>query len=39
MTTARKPKNHIQESVGSKVFDVINVIIMLLLCFVTLYPM
>ena len=39
MTTVRKSKNHIQESVGSKVFDVVNIIIMLLLCFVTLYPM
>ena len=31
--------NHIQVSVGSKVFDVCNFILMILLCFVTLYPM
>lgn len=39
MTTMKKSGNHIRESVGSHVFDVINIIIMLLLCFVTLYPM
>ena len=33
------PSNHIKASVGSRVFDVVNTIVMIALCFVTLYPM
>ncbi len=38
---AKKPiaSNHIQKTVGSRIFDVCNILLMLLLCFVTLYPM
>ena len=39
MTNVKVSKNHIRESAGSRIFDVINIVIMLLLCFVTLYPM
>ena len=30
------PSNHIKASVGSRVFDVVNTIVMIALCFVTL---
>ena len=33
------PSNHIKASVGSCVFDVVNTIVLIALCFVTLYPM
>lgn len=33
------PSNHIKASVGSRVFDVVNTIVLIALCFVTLYPM
>ena len=33
------PSNHIKASVGSHIFDVVNTIILIALCFVTLYPM
>lgn len=39
MTNVKVSKNHIRESAASRIFDVINIVIMLLLCFVTLYPM
>ena len=39
MTTVKHTENRIRESAGSRIFDVINIVIMLLLCFVTLYPM
>ena len=41
MTSAAKKKNSslIQRSVGDRVFDTANPIILLLLCLVTLYPM
>ena len=39
MTTVNHTGNHIRESAASRIFDVINIVIMLLLCFVTLYPM
>ena len=32
-------KNHIHESVGSRVFDICNAVFLVLLCIVTLYPM
>ena len=31
--------NKIKKTTGSKIFDVCNIIFMILLCFVTLYPM
>ncbi len=34
-----KGRNHIRESAGSRIFDGFNILIMLFLCFVTLYPM
>ena len=34
-----KEWNYGRSSVGSKVFDVCNVLFMLILCFVMLYPM
>ena len=33
------PSNHIKASVGSHIFDVVNTVILIALCFVTLYPM
>ena len=39
MSTLNHSSNKIKESVGSRVFDVCNILFMLLLCFVTLYPM
>ena len=33
------PSNHIKISMGSRVFDVVNTIVLIALCFVTLYPM
>jgi len=42
MTTIAKNspvQNKIRKTLGSRIFDVCNVILMLLLCFVTLYPM
>ena len=40
MTSAAKKKNSlIQRSIGDRVFDTANTIILLLLCLVTLYPM
>ena len=33
------PSNHIKASVGSCVFDVVNTMVLIALCFVTLYPM
>ena len=33
------PSNHIKASVGRCVFDVVNTIVLIALCFVTLYPM
>ncbi|MGN1020157.1 MAG: carbohydrate ABC transporter permease [Aristaeellaceae bacterium] len=33
------PSNHIKASMGSRIFDVVNTIVLIALCFVTLYPM
>lgn len=39
MATVTRHSNKIRKSVGSHIFDTCNTIILLLLCFVTLYPM
>ena len=39
MKKEKEPRILIQKSAGDRVFDVFNVLLMLFLCFVTLYPM
>lgn len=38
MNHAVKHNNHIQESMGSRIFNVVNSLLLIFLCFLTLYP-